>query len=151
MYVLCMYACMYDCINVCTYKASVSPCSVEQIMPYYLLLLLLRQSSHLSGSTNELKRSSLSFIQHLGKDHAENTAFLLLRRRVYSPLHSNGSYSIVACVFVAGGMCLPSSCLAMDISDFTILAFGRHVTICFRFLSINISYFIQGLQMNEIK
>jgi hypothetical protein len=36
------------------------------------------------------------------------------------PLHSNGSYSIVACVFVAAGMCLPSRCLAVDVfSDFT--------------------------------
>jgi hypothetical protein len=46
------------------------------------------------------------------------------------PLHSNGIYSIVACVFVAAVMCLSSSCLAMDVfSDFTIPAFGRHVTI----------------------
>jgi hypothetical protein len=45
-------------------------------------------------------------------------------------LHSNGSYPIVACVFVAAGMCLPSRCLAMnDYSDFAIPAFGRHVTI----------------------
>jgi hypothetical protein len=35
-------------------------------------------------------------------------------------LHKNGSYSIVACVFVAAGMCLPSRCLAMNVySDFT--------------------------------
>jgi hypothetical protein len=38
--------------------------------------------------------------------------------------------AIVACVFVAAGMCLPSRCLAMNVySDFTIPAFGRHVTI----------------------
>jgi hypothetical protein len=37
---------------------------------------------------------------------------------------------IVACVFVAAGMCLPSSCMAMDFSsDFTIPAFGHHVTV----------------------
>jgi hypothetical protein len=29
--------------------ASVSPGSVQQIMPYYLLLLLQRQSTHLNG------------------------------------------------------------------------------------------------------
>jgi hypothetical protein len=47
-----------------------------------------------------------------------------------APLHSNKSYSNVACVFLAAGMCLLSSCLAMDISsDFTILAFRHHVTI----------------------
>jgi hypothetical protein len=47
-----------------------------------------------------------------------------------APLHSNGSYSIVACVFVASGTCLMSSCLARDVSsDFTIAAFGHHATI----------------------
>jgi hypothetical protein len=47
-----------------------------------------------------------------------------------APLHSNGSYSIFACVFVAKGMCLPSRCLAMKVySDFTIPAFERNVTI----------------------
>jgi hypothetical protein len=47
-----------------------------------------------------------------------------------APLHSNGGYSIVACVFVAAGMCLPSRYLVMNIySDFTVPAFGRSVTI----------------------
>jgi hypothetical protein len=47
-----------------------------------------------------------------------------------APLHSNGNYSIVGCVFVAPEMCLPSRCLAMNVSsDFVISAFGRHVTI----------------------
>jgi hypothetical protein len=47
-----------------------------------------------------------------------------------APLHSNGSYSIVACLFVAIGMCLPSRCLAMNVySDFTIPTFGRHIKI----------------------
>jgi hypothetical protein len=45
-------------------------------------------------------------------------------------LHSKGSYSIVACVFVEEGMFLPSRCLAMDVySDFSIPVIGRHVTI----------------------
>jgi hypothetical protein len=47
-----------------------------------------------------------------------------------SLLHRNGSCSIVACVFVATGICLPSRCLAMDVSSGpTIPAFRRHVTI----------------------
>jgi hypothetical protein len=47
-----------------------------------------------------------------------------------APLHSNGSYSIFACIFVPAGMCLPSRCLGMNIySDFIIPAFWRHVTI----------------------
>jgi hypothetical protein len=47
-----------------------------------------------------------------------------------APLHNNGSYPIVACVFVVSGMYLPSRCLVMNVySHFTIPAFGRHVTI----------------------
>jgi hypothetical protein len=45
------------------------------------------------------------------------------------PLHSNGSYSIVACVSVAAGMCLPSRCLAMNVYAFTIPDFCHHVKI----------------------
>jgi hypothetical protein len=45
-------------------------------------------------------------------------------------LRNNGSYLIVPRVFVPAGMCLPRSCLPMDVSsDFIIPAFGRHVTI----------------------
>jgi hypothetical protein len=43
-------------------------------------------------------------------------------------LHNNGSHSIVACIFIVAGMCLPSHCLTMNVySHFTIPAFGRHV------------------------
>jgi hypothetical protein len=46
-----------------------------------------------------------------------------------APLHVNGIYSTVSCVFFAAGMYLLSSCLAMNVyPDFTIPAFGRHVT-----------------------
>jgi hypothetical protein len=39
------------------------------------------------------------------------------------------SSSIVACVFVSAGRCLPIHSVAMDVSsDFTIPTFGRHVT-----------------------
>jgi hypothetical protein len=49
-----------------------------------------------------------------------------------TPLRSNGSYFIVACVFVAAGMWLPSRCLARYVfPDFTIPASWRHVTIYF--------------------
>jgi hypothetical protein len=45
-------------------------------------------------------------------------------------LHSNGSYSIVACVFVVAGICLPGRCLAMNVySYFAIPDFRRHITI----------------------
>jgi hypothetical protein len=47
-----------------------------------------------------------------------------------APFPGNGSYSIVACVFVAAGMCLPSSFLAKNVfSDFTISAFGCQITV----------------------
>jgi hypothetical protein len=44
---------------------------------------------------------------------------LFLSCCIYSALHSNGSYPIVACVFVVAGMCLPSHCPTM----------GLHITI----------------------
>jgi hypothetical protein len=47
-----------------------------------------------------------------------------------APLHRNGSYSIVACVFVAAGMCLPSRCIAINVySNFATPTFGSHVTV----------------------
>jgi hypothetical protein len=43
-----------------------------------------------------------------------------------APLLSNGSYSIVACLFIAAGICLPSRYAAMNFySDVAIPAFGR--------------------------
>jgi hypothetical protein len=46
----------------------------------------------------------------------------------------NGSYSIVAYLFVVAGMCLLSHCLAMNIySDFAIPVDVRHVAIYLRF------------------
>jgi hypothetical protein len=61
----------------------------------------------------------------------QKTQPLYCREDVFTaPLLNDGSYLIVACVFVAAGMCLPSSYLTMDVSsDFTIPAFGRHVTV----------------------
>jgi hypothetical protein len=59
-----------------------------------------------------------------------------------APLHSNGSYSIVSCVLVAAGMCLPSRCLAINVySDFVIPTFGHHVTICKYVCSTYINHF----------
>jgi hypothetical protein len=47
-----------------------------------------------------------------------------------APFFSNGSYWIVACVFVAARMCLLSRWPSMNVySDFAIPAFGRYVTI----------------------
>jgi hypothetical protein len=66
-----------------------------------------------------------------------------------APLHSNGRYMIIACLFVVAGICLPSHCLKMNAySGFNILAFGRHVTI----LNVKIRHnftccFVQALNL----
>jgi hypothetical protein len=66
-----------------------------------------------------------------------------------APLYSNGSYSSVACLFVAGGMCLPTRCLTMNVySDFTIPIFGRHVTI-WRLEYTPGSYLSRGMVKHE--
>jgi hypothetical protein len=63
-----------------------------------------------------------------------------------APLHTNGSYSVAVWVFYAAGICLADSCLAMDVSsDFTIPAFGRHVTILTEVLRI----FLYSMQANS--
>jgi hypothetical protein len=63
-------------------------------------------------------------------DHAEIEPLYCWEGVVTAPLNINGSYSIVAWLSVAAGICLPSRCLAMDVSyEFTIPAFGRHVTV----------------------
>jgi hypothetical protein len=47
-----------------------------------------------------------------------------------SPLHRNGSFSIVLCVFISAGISLPSHCLAMDVYyKPAIPALRRYVTI----------------------
>jgi hypothetical protein len=48
-----------------------------------------------------------------------------------SPLHQNGS-SIVACVFISAGTCLPNHCLS------AIQAFRRHVTLLSTHLSLGL-------------
>jgi hypothetical protein len=52
-----------------------------------------------------------------------------------APLYSKGSYSIVTCVFVGAGKCLPRRCLAMTVySNFTIPPFGHHITLHYNFI-----------------
>jgi hypothetical protein len=59
-----------------------------------------------------------SSLYSFGVDPTENTV--------------SNNFSIVACVFVAAGTCLPSRCLAMDVSyGSTIPAFRRHVIVCY--------------------
>jgi hypothetical protein len=52
------------------------------------------------------------------------------RKHSLSTLRKAHLQCLVACVFVAAGMCLPSRCLAMSIYfEFAIPALGRHITI----------------------
>jgi hypothetical protein len=79
------------------------------------------------NSTNSSKLNCSLYL--LCTNHTENSLYYW--EGVFTaPLHTNGSYSIVVCVLVAVGTCLPSCCLEMNVfSDFTIPAFGRYVTI----------------------
>jgi hypothetical protein len=64
------------------------------------------------------------------RDHRKHRFLYCCEGVFTAPLRSNGSYSVVACISVGAGMCLPSSCLTINISsDFTIPVFGLRVTI----------------------
>jgi hypothetical protein len=92
--------------------------------------LLPRSYPNSLASRNSTESNDLRpFYNHFARI-TQKTQPLYCSERVFTALlHNKGSYSIVACVFIATGMCLPSSCLAIDVSsDFTIPAFGRHVT-----------------------
>jgi hypothetical protein len=72
--------------------------------------------------------SDIFLVTTLNGPHTKHN--LLLEGVFTVLLHSNGSCSVVACIFVAVGMCLQSCCLTTDVSsDFTVPDFGRHVAI----------------------
>jgi hypothetical protein len=84
-----------------------------------------RPASGNSTNSSQLNSSFLPLCPH----HTENTASLFCEGMFTAPLHRDGSYKILHCVFVAVGIYLPSCWLATIVySDFTIVAFGRHVT-----------------------
>jgi hypothetical protein len=84
--------------------------------------------SNLDSSLNFLNRNLLC--NHFTRTTQKTQPFYCLVGVSTALLHSNGSCSIFARVFVAAGMCLPSRCLAINVySDFTVPAFGRHVTL----------------------
>jgi hypothetical protein len=84
-----------------------------------------------SRNSTPLDSTELFFITTLHRPRRKHSLFCW--EGVFTAaLHSKGSYLIVTCVFVAARMCLQSRCLATNVySDFTIPAFGRHVTIFF--------------------
>jgi hypothetical protein len=94
---------------------------------------LCSQAHILTGWRLETRRSILNWTllyNHFARTTQQTRPLYCWEGVFTAPLHSNGSYSIVACVFVAAGMFLPSRCLAINFySDFTIPDFERHVTI----------------------
>jgi hypothetical protein len=62
---------------------------------------------------------------HFARTTQKTQPFWTLEGVFTALLHSNSSYSIVACIFVGAGMCLPRRCLVMYVSsDFTIPDFS---------------------------
>jgi hypothetical protein len=84
--------------------------------------------SKLGSSLNDLNWPL--HYNHFARTTQKTQPLLCWEGVLTSPLHSNLSYSIFACVFVVARMCLPSRCLAMNVcSAFAIPALVRHVTI----------------------
>jgi hypothetical protein len=115
--------------------------SFQSLIPFFAIILQLpivrtRLNSSVprliswQAGVSKLDSTLLSWTllyNHFARTTQKTQPIYFFRKRVYR----NGSYSIVACAFVAAEMCLPCRCLTMNVfSDFTVPAFGRHVTIC---------------------
>jgi hypothetical protein len=81
-----------------------------------------RLASRNSTNSSQLNSSLCKFARTMKK-----TQPLYCWEGVFTALlHNNGSYLIVACVFVVAGTCLPSCSLAVNVySDYTVPVFGR--------------------------
>jgi hypothetical protein len=105
----------------------------HSLIPFLPLFCLCSQANVLAGWRLETQPTPLNWTllyNHFARTTQKTQPPYCWEGVITVQLHSNGSYSIVACVFVAAGMCLPSRCLAMNVySDFTIPAFGLHVTV----------------------
>jgi hypothetical protein len=97
--------------------------------------ILCSQAHVPAGSVSKLDSTTTASFGTLPYNHFARTTGktqdLYCWKGVFTvPLHSNGNYLIVSCVFIAARMCLQSHCLAMNVySGFAIPASGRHVTI----------------------
>jgi hypothetical protein len=101
--------------------------------PNSFLVIILQLPIHFNSSAPKLiswqagvsKLESVLFAKSLLFNHFGRTTLKT------QPLccWEDGSYWIVAYVFVAAGMCSTSRCRAMDVYDFTIPTFGRHVIV----------------------
>jgi hypothetical protein len=128
---------IYDSLTVTTAHMKSSLHSLFPFLPFLLnhlrlpTLTILSQAHIPAGWRLENQLTLLNWtLFFLFERTTQKTLPLYCWKGVFTaPLHSNGSYSIVACVFFAAGMCLTSRCLAMNVHfDFTIPTFGRHIT-----------------------
>jgi hypothetical protein len=76
-----------------------------------MLSIIVGFSLYILGS--DLTENKSVAQQWICANHIENTASTVVI--FTAPLHINGSYPIVSCVFVAAEMCLLTRCLAMDL------------------------------------
>jgi hypothetical protein len=81
-----------------------------------LLFLLIRSCTTCIVSRLTHRKYIRCLAVDMWKPHRKHLFFYCC---IYSALHSNGSNPIVAAIFIAAGMCLPSCCLEM----------GLHVTL----------------------
>jgi hypothetical protein len=85
--------------------------------------------SHGSRSLSALDPRCIASVRPHQKTSLPNNSTIVTEACLPSLLRRNGSSSIVACVFISAGTCLPSRCLAMIVySGSAIPAFRRHVT-----------------------
>jgi hypothetical protein len=124
----------------CHFKSHMKT-SLHSLTPF-LALFGTCQFRTLSSSAPKLisRQAGVSQLDSLLKWTLLYNSFALTTQRIQllycyvavftAPLRSNGSSSIVASVFVAAEICLPSRCLAMKVYYGTnIPAFGRNVTV----------------------
>jgi hypothetical protein len=98
---------------------------------------LCSEAHILAGWRLETRLTLLNWTNHFARTKQETQPLYCWEGVFTASLHSNGSYLIVACIFLVAGTCLRSRCLAINIySDFTIPAFERHVTIYYSNLSM---------------
>jgi hypothetical protein len=81
-----------------------------------------------SRNSTRLNSTQPFFVNHYARTMQKTQYLCCWEVMFLAPLNSNGSYYIVACVFIATGICLPRRCLTMNVySDFSIPAFERNI------------------------
>jgi hypothetical protein len=105
---------------------------------HYMALYVLSSSPYSTANSKDALNSYSSGLRYslygLESAPTENTVSQQVlyhyRSVLTSSLHRNGSSSIIACVFISVGTCLPTRCLATNVyCGSAVPAFGRHVTI----------------------